>query len=294
MSPKRQHLDKKEENELLELLLTQGLGLEGEDGFDKAMETPFGKVFIPVILAALSVKMTLFVFTSFLLGPLIALLWRARRYLADATAVQLTRDPNSLALALTRLARKGGMIPGTQAIAHLFIVSHNFVPQGEQAVGHQPTLDSDQDEHRQSAIEAAARVRTALQEGRKALTSTTKGTLAESFGGGSFVSLHPSLTRRLERLQRLGATMEGWRPASFWEQRGFRSWDRLQTLGPAKVVLVSCLLALLVVLVPIAVAGSFLVVAMLAMVSLMCMGFFLMGIHGVFLLLTFLKAWVLV
>ena len=88
--------------------------------------------------------------------------------------------------------------------------------------------------------------------------------------------------------------MEGWRRVSFWEQWRSRSWDHLWTLGPAKVVLVSCLLALLVVLVPIAVAGSFLVVAMLTMVSLMCMGFFLMGIHGVFLLLTFLKAWVLV
>ena len=38
------------------------------------------------------------------LGPLLALTWRQRKYLADATAVQLTRDPNTLGSALEKNA----------------------------------------------------------------------------------------------------------------------------------------------------------------------------------------------
>src|SRR5215207_292137 len=44
---------------------------------------------------------------------LLALMWRARRYLADATAVQLTRYPDGLARALQRLGDKGTTIPGS-------------------------------------------------------------------------------------------------------------------------------------------------------------------------------------
>src|SRR5205085_8178273 len=35
--------------------------------------------------------------TTFVIGPLLALLWRRRRLLADATAVRLTRNPQALA-----------------------------------------------------------------------------------------------------------------------------------------------------------------------------------------------------
>ncbi len=61
--------------------------------------------------------------TSFLLLPLFALSWRARRYLADATAVQLTRDPESLSEALAKLARNGVGAPGPAWVQHLFFAS---------------------------------------------------------------------------------------------------------------------------------------------------------------------------
>jgi Zn-dependent protease with chaperone function len=41
--------------------------------------------------------------SSFLLGPLLALIWRRRKYMADATAVRLTRDPEALAGALQKM-----------------------------------------------------------------------------------------------------------------------------------------------------------------------------------------------
>jgi hypothetical protein len=46
--------------------------------------------------------------SSFFLEPLLALVWRRRKYLADAIAVQLTRDPQSLSDALCQLGNGGG------------------------------------------------------------------------------------------------------------------------------------------------------------------------------------------
>ena len=76
----------------------------------------------PLILASQSVKWTLFLCTSAVVGPMLALLWRARRYLADATAVQLTRNPEALWQALAHLARVDGAIPGGAPASYLFIV----------------------------------------------------------------------------------------------------------------------------------------------------------------------------
>lgn len=53
----------------------------------------------PVMLTGLLVSFI----TMFGLGPLMAVAWRRRKYMADATAVQLTRDPNTLAGALEKM-----------------------------------------------------------------------------------------------------------------------------------------------------------------------------------------------
>jgi Zn-dependent protease with chaperone function len=42
--------------------------------------------------------------SAFMLEPLVSLAWRQRKYMADATAVRLTRDPDALAGALTAIA----------------------------------------------------------------------------------------------------------------------------------------------------------------------------------------------
>ena len=57
-----------------------------------------------------------------LLGPLLALSWRRRKYLADAIAVQLTRDPDALGAALGQL--RGAPVGGAFGdwIAHLCVV----------------------------------------------------------------------------------------------------------------------------------------------------------------------------
>jgi len=82
----------------------------------------------PLMITALAFSFTSTVFNTWLLGPLLAMTWRSRRYLADATAVQLTRNPQGLAQALMRLSE-----PFTPTIVaagvptrHLFIAwPHN-------------------------------------------------------------------------------------------------------------------------------------------------------------------------
>jgi heat shock protein HtpX len=49
---------------------------------------------------------------------------RQREYLADATSVQFTRNPNGLISALTKLAAAAAPFPGvSRATQHLFIVN---------------------------------------------------------------------------------------------------------------------------------------------------------------------------
>jgi hypothetical protein len=60
--------------------------------------------------------------TVLLMGPFVSVLWRARRKLADATAVQLTRHPDALAQAYRTLAGLDMTVPGAVAVHFLFPV----------------------------------------------------------------------------------------------------------------------------------------------------------------------------
>jgi hypothetical protein len=62
-------------------------------------------------------------FNLFVLGPLLSLAWRQRKYMADATAVRLTRDPDTLAGALEQIAKAGGA-PLAVWAAHLSVAEH--------------------------------------------------------------------------------------------------------------------------------------------------------------------------
>ena len=53
-------------------------------------------------------------------GPLVGAMWRRRELLADATAVQLTRNPDGLAGALERLKEIGVVVPHGGAVSYLF------------------------------------------------------------------------------------------------------------------------------------------------------------------------------
>jgi len=61
-------------------------------------------------------------FTLLVFSPWLGAMWRARRYLADATAVQLTRNPDALASAVRTLTDSHVEVPGGWPVHFLFPV----------------------------------------------------------------------------------------------------------------------------------------------------------------------------
>ncbi|HEX6054083.1 MAG TPA: M48 family metalloprotease, partial [Gemmatimonadaceae bacterium] len=83
-------------------------------------------IHIPLIatigLASIAAKQSIGLFTNLILGPWLAPMWRARRRLADATAVQLTRNPDALARAIRDLDAADVKVDGGEAVNFLFPV----------------------------------------------------------------------------------------------------------------------------------------------------------------------------
>jgi Zn-dependent protease with chaperone function len=98
---------------------------------------------LPFIAAGGAFMMTSMVFGWLVVNPFLRRGWRARRYLADASAVEMTRNPDGLACALARLAQGGDVVPGTEWAAHLFVVSTPRQPSNDQPMtSFHPTIAS--------------------------------------------------------------------------------------------------------------------------------------------------------
>ena len=80
--------------------------------------------FLPLLItvgpAAITAKGVIWLFTTLVSGPWVAFLWRARRRLADATAVELTRHPESLAAAVRTLSGMDVVVQGAVPVNFLF------------------------------------------------------------------------------------------------------------------------------------------------------------------------------
>jgi Zn-dependent protease with chaperone function len=164
-------------------------------------------------------RFLLWVYTGLLVIPMLAITWRSRRYLADATAVQLTRYPDGLARALTHLVERGGVIPGTEWAAHLFVTGNEaaatrlnryglLAQRRARAAQHQGALST------QDRQALAREVGAMLREQRRSYRSA-----AGMVGGTlSTTSFHPPLWRRLLRLKALGATI----PVEDWSKEARR------------------------------------------------------------------------
>lgn len=160
---------------------------------------------LPYYLGVMIPQILLMLLTSFVLEPFIALLWRTRRYLADATAVQLTRNPDGLASGLNSLVERGGLIPGGQWAAPLFVV------------GPEQTTKRAMEQHREAILTRADErggtgpsrmLNEALavaEVGVPPIETATGGTMGG--GNASVGSFHPPLARRLKRLRTMGATI---------------------------------------------------------------------------------------
>src|SRR5216684_696169 len=108
---------------------------------DGGQPGPLGKftriVLFPLVFTNLAVEITLWFFLNILLGPCMALLWRTRRYLADASAVELTRNPDALATALQCLSEDTTAVDGGGWATHLFVVD----PKGDSGLRGMPPSD---------------------------------------------------------------------------------------------------------------------------------------------------------
>jgi heat shock protein HtpX len=155
--------------DLMELLRAHrrrfGAGGGGDDPVAGLGHDYFGRVgttlvrICPPLLALLALATAATGFLLLFASLPVGLLWRSRRYLADATAVELTRNPTGLYRGLRRMAEAGAAAPGGGEVAHLFIVG----PEGDR-----------------------------------------RGSFSER--EGLLTGMHPSLGRRLARLERMGAT----------------------------------------------------------------------------------------
>jgi Zn-dependent protease with chaperone function len=170
---------------------------------------PLRVLMIPSLIGygvSLLVRMEIVVSRTFLIGPLSMLIWRTRRYLADAMAVQLTRNPEGLAETLEVLSEKGSVIPGGQWTSYLFIV-------GTEAARYRiyREIEAEAHEGKNDAVAAGLRrsksgTATTYRQRKRIISKLARleqGTLPEELGG--ILSSHPPLTKRLNRLRLMGA-----------------------------------------------------------------------------------------
>jgi Zn-dependent protease with chaperone function len=124
----------------------------------------------PLMMAHLAIWLCRLAFMWFVVAPLLALVWRSRRYLADSSAVQLTRHPDGLARALASLSAKGGVIPGGSWAVPLFIIGPRSGRRGPFGAG-----------------------------------GARSGIVGDDVG---LLSFDPPMARRMSRLRRQGATVD--------------------------------------------------------------------------------------
>jgi Zn-dependent protease with chaperone function len=99
------------------------LSSSSDDNRANVFEKGYVMVMLPLIMGALVVRFAIFVSSVVLIGPIISFMWRTRRHLADAMAVQLTRYPNGLVTALHKLSiSRESSVKGAGGLEFLFIV----------------------------------------------------------------------------------------------------------------------------------------------------------------------------
>jgi Zn-dependent protease with chaperone function len=148
-----------------------------------------------------------------LLSPMLAWTWRTRRFLADATAVQLTRNPDGIARGLQGLLARGGGIRGGAWADHLFVVGGSVTDRHRET---QAMIEEMRETvERESAgtfgsegvaarLRAGARYRQRLAAHAGAASADDESEIGQ-FG---WLSVHPPLASRLKRLQKMGAHVD--------------------------------------------------------------------------------------
>jgi Zn-dependent protease with chaperone function len=215
-------------------ILARGVALDTDDidrMFDAAGKKSLFRsirnfLLFPILFTNLAIKLSLWFFSATILGPSLALLWRTRKYLADASAVQLTRNPDGLASALQKLSADAGALPGGSWASHLFIVS----PKSGEADGSgRPSLRQQeilaqawaataQNEHEASAeppkpIDFGATVREFRVVQRAAFSGDAKAIARLDAARQALSALDPVLAAQIPNITDLAAARQGDRAA---------------------------------------------------------------------------------
>jgi Zn-dependent protease with chaperone function len=107
-------VDFEDDNEISRRMASNRTGLAGK------WDTVVLFLSLPSTMAAYVVRFAVFVSSAVLIGPIVAFMWRTRRHLADAMAVQLTRNPDALARALRDFGTVQSAVPQGDAVSLLF------------------------------------------------------------------------------------------------------------------------------------------------------------------------------
>lgn len=206
----------------------------------------------PIWAASGMAKTALMMMVFGLLSPMLAWTWRTRRFLADATAVQLTRNPDGIARGLAALLARGGGIRGGAWADHLFVVGGDVTDRARARAEDVAELQAEIDREsagRTGADRIAARLRAGNAYRRRlqaeAEAQATAGGADESeLGHLGWLSVHPSLQSRLRRLQAMGAHVD---PRDLDDGRGRQFWIGLAIVSPL-FALVAVLMGLVVVM----------------------------------------------
>ena len=92
------------------------------DGLTGKRDAAINMLSLPLTLGSYVVQFAVLFSSIALIGPIVSFMWRARRHLADAMAVQLTRNPEALARALRHLGTLPTVVPKGAELSLLFIV----------------------------------------------------------------------------------------------------------------------------------------------------------------------------
>jgi Zn-dependent protease with chaperone function len=150
----------------------------------------FRLVFFPIVFTNLSVEITLWFFLNLLLGPCMALLWRTRRYLADAGSVELTRNPDALARALQRLSEDKTALAGGEWATHLFVVD----PRGDSTL--RGLQQPNPEQFRKAAEAWRSTAHLASAESSASAPAVVSGGSAAVPGSAAAVPMNPAALRK--------------------------------------------------------------------------------------------------
>lgn len=240
--------------------------------------------FLPLLLARSALAMMQLVVLGLLISPVMALAWRRRRLLSDATAVELTRDPDALITALEHLQAHGASV-AAGPWSHLFVVGPELEKDRSQRLYEQRLAAAGRAGARpgEGRLDAFARRRRARSQARVEHMGDARAQIARAdpanrpragTGAVDLVTYLPPVEQRLARLVALGGT----RTTTPYRRPSLR---HLSGLGPVIYVLVALLVPVVAALGVVVLACSLAMALIAVALELVVIGPLVALVHAI-------------